>query len=721
MPKSRSHLLLLLALVCLPVATSADAPSARGGVTHAAASPSPQWSWGNPTPAPDIFKVMAFGNGIYLAAGQEGALYTSSDGINWSPQSGPIKSGPGYIDGIFAGGLFVLAGANADLVVHIVSSSDGVHWTDTTAPFSCPDFACADSNIMSLSYGGSTYLAMGGDYSLTSTDGVNWTKHTSGLAVFSFPAYQSGTFVVLGEESQNLNNHYGIYSSTNNGASWQLALSVPEFLEGNFVSNGSTLLLFTTDAQDPLYASTDGRTWVSQTPTNSVSAEVTWNGTQFVTWGRNPAGSFSVYTSTDGSHWTQGGAVTGPAPSVASIPLLAPVSQHALAFTGTGYVAVGGAPLTLVQSPDYAAWTSSFSGASGPGVVSNDLLFAGGRFIAAGHTQANKANFAAIMESADGAKWNEVYSGTINTDISALAYGNGVYVAVGSPWLYSTDGSNWTTILGQAGTGHIAYGNGMFVVTQGDSVSTSRDGRSWTTQALSSSLVAATDERVLGYNGTRFVIVGDTVQGPSSGTNPVFTSCDAVNWTNSAALTLVQGASAVFMRLRLLGNNLVAAGSYSPFPTPHDGEETDFPIATALPDATTVAISGGHGLLDEGVGMEDIAFDGVTYYGLEGPAQGVWLTTSNDLQNWTDSSSDPFPVNASATWLAAGNNRLVAGGAGDLLYTAATGSASTKPSSPCTSLPSIAGTGGGGGLGLLTLGGLLGLAVLRRRLATGRG
>src|SRR5882762_7720218 len=83
--------------------------------------------------------------------------------------------------------------------------------------------------------------------------------------------------------------------------------------------------------------------------------------------------------------------------------------------------------------------------------------------------------------------WASQTSGTAN-DFYAVAYGNGMFVAVGTNGLLcsSTDGTNW---MPQAsGTTNdlesITYGNGLFVAVGGNgTVRTSTNGSTWAAQA----------------------------------------------------------------------------------------------------------------------------------------------------------------------------------------------------------------------------------------------
>jgi len=93
---------------------------------------------------------------------------------------------------------------------------------------------------------------------------------------------------------------------------------------------------------------------------------------------------------------------------------------------------------------------------------------------------------APILTSPDGTAWTLRNSGTSN-DLRSVAYGNGLFVAVGEDGaiLTSPDGASWTQRT--SGTSNrlrgVTYGNGLFVAV-GDrgAILTSPDGVNWTAQ-----------------------------------------------------------------------------------------------------------------------------------------------------------------------------------------------------------------------------------------------
>lgn len=204
---------------------------------------------------------------------------------------------------------------------------------------------------------------------------------------------------------------------------------------------------------------------------------------------------------------------------------------------GTGtYVAVGdgaqiwSAPFSYTSKGGVTGWTPQTSPVSGVNLTG--IVYDGTRFVALGAA-------GTVLTSSDGTTWTAataiaVPSGTV---MHAIAYGNGVYVAVGDNGVIDYNGNagvsgNWTPA--SSGTPQNLYGvaflNGQFVAVgaQG-TVVTSPDGITWTVQTSAAS--ATTNAlRAVAYgvvNGTgTYVAVGD------AGT--VLSSTDAVNWTKQS-------------------------------------------------------------------------------------------------------------------------------------------------------------------------------------------
>jgi len=113
----------------------------------------------------------------------------------------------------------------------------------------------------------------------------------------------------------------------------------------------------------------------------------------------------------------------------------------------------------------------------------NAIAYGNGKFVAVGEKK--------MAYSPDGITWTAINNKTINLLFEDIAYGNSKFVAVGyyggSKIVYSSDGVNWTdvknTTFKKNSIGSIVYGNGMFIAASkydDGKLAYSPDGINWT-------------------------------------------------------------------------------------------------------------------------------------------------------------------------------------------------------------------------------------------------
>jgi hypothetical protein len=157
------------------------------------------------------------------------------------------------------------------------------------------------------------------------------------------------------------------------------------------------------------------------------------------------------------------------------------------------------------------------------------LAYGEGRYVAVGHRrlipfgEPDHPLRPSVAVSPDGVKWAPAAAPAAD-DLEAVAYGNGVFVAVGRNVFTSDDGDHWEQTLDAELGGEAAaltFGGGRFViVTPGrGQVFTSTDGKTW----ASASLGERTRPRKVAWGNDRFVTVGDAGE--------AFTSTDGLTWT----------------------------------------------------------------------------------------------------------------------------------------------------------------------------------------------
>jgi photosystem II stability/assembly factor-like uncharacterized protein len=177
-------------------------------------------------------------------------------------------------------------------------SSDGTIWTTV------PDSTFGTNNINSITYGGGKFIALGGvyDYNLPSekmaysSDGISWTQVTAPSSIYEI-AYGNGKFVAVGGQSYFPEIWY-----SSDGINWTKAIHTFNFDHGfNVIAYGGDK--FVAGSYDKLAYSTDGINWTAVTNStvpkyHAIDAIAYGNGT-FVA-----VGSYnSVKCSSDGITW----------------------------------------------------------------------------------------------------------------------------------------------------------------------------------------------------------------------------------------------------------------------------------------------------------------------------------------------------------------------------------------------------------------------------------
>jgi len=141
--------------------------------------------------------AVAYGNGRFVAVGDEGTLLTSTDGAQWT-------RGNSATDDCLRGVAF---GNDAFLAVGkcgtVVSSKDGLRW----------HFAGASLRLKALAFGQGCFVAVGqnsGDI-LTSANGLTWKKRRSGATKrLARVAFVDGIFVAFDASHNRFTSGDGI-------------------------------------------------------------------------------------------------------------------------------------------------------------------------------------------------------------------------------------------------------------------------------------------------------------------------------------------------------------------------------------------------------------------------------------------------------------------------------------------------------------------------------
>jgi hypothetical protein len=446
---------------------------------------------------------------LAVAAGDNGAIYTSIDGIHWKRQNSGTAQ---WLRGVtFGGGVFIAVGENGT----ILRSLNGTNWTARTV---------GTEHFNRVSFGGGRFTAVseGGGCASSTNLGTNWFMEATGASNDLFYAVSAaGTRLVVGENEVRSQAGAGPWVNelvgANGPATWTYygALVGPDAFhiagrtglmeEGHWGTNGLPFVWVQGDETTRQWL------WDVANPTNLYVAV---------------GDRATILTSGNGVDWKL---ELPPDPATNSL------------FFGVGgttnlLVAVGDSG-TLIVSPNVVTNTVGTNGVmtnfsafgvlwySIPAPTTNDLQGIAATtnlFVVTGER-------GAILTSPDGTNWTARASPTNRFLSSVTAWPSG-WVATGDDGaiVVSADGLAWSLIPPPTTNWlyRVRYlGGKLITVGQNGAILTSVNGTSWTKQTSSTTKwlndVAFVDD-------TWFVV-------GNSGT--VLTSSNAVNWSNVGTIT----------------------------------------------------------------------------------------------------------------------------------------------------------------------------------------
>lgn len=496
---------------------------------------------------------VAYGNGRYVAAGAGGVVLVSDDGRTWARR--PDLPGPVLAVGslVFAGGRFGLMASDQDRGVSMFTSEDGVNWTAGKPPA-----LQGEAMLPRLHSDGSAFFYPVGNRILRSADLLVWQEagRLPGEMMFMGPYvggrwFASGLSGILSSsdlttwrtEGRWLTGVWGVARGPDRFvlATTHGAVTVPDAGEavsvrspGPFsnqlaVAYGNGIYV-AIGLKGYLATSPDGVTWTERAPGSRahISGLAAGNGRLVAVGTLQSDFDTSVLTSGNGLRWQTAPGVKGWLVDVA--------------FGAGRFVAVGTSG-ELVSSADGLAWSSH--------AVPDDVA---PRFSAVVHDGTRFLAFSwdGIYASESTEQWVRLPAPSVEGTFSRVIYAGGLLVAVGersgrqAVIATSPDGATWTDrspgIEGRL-TG-VAYGDGRFVAVGEGLVLTSADGAAW---AADTRAVRAEWRDVAFAGGGFFGLTESGVYGledaAATGTGPV-----------------AQGMSWGGRRLLAVGDRLIAGG-----------------------------------------------------------------------------------------------------------------------------------------------------------------
>ena len=207
------------------------------------------------TTAPTIWSA-AYGKGRYVISGGEGALIRSStDVINWT--NGLSTTGAESINAVaYGNGFFVAVGRGQQInTSYILTSSNGLDWISRNVPTTNTLFGISpDFGANGVGWAEDLLVAVGDRGTIiTSTNGANWVVRNSGTTVTLRAVLFHRGMIVLGDS--------GIVLGSSDGASWSVAAPVSFNVRGAASSGDAIVAVGNYLTEGRLHASTDGFGW----------------------------------------------------------------------------------------------------------------------------------------------------------------------------------------------------------------------------------------------------------------------------------------------------------------------------------------------------------------------------------------------------------------------------------------------------------------------------
>jgi hypothetical protein len=677
--------------------------------------------------------AVVIGNGYYGGGSVIGYSLDSGQTFTFITPAAFSGIGLNYITGIsWVGDRFIITGSGVGDTPGVFQSFDGISWSFVSTPYDSqfgllPFFATAFTYSTELRQTINGALAVD-TISTTGTLTVADTLRVGPSTMVVNPLYanvgincNAPRFTL--DVNGNINaggNLYVAGTVFQGGGSVGTTLSTSRFFTSSLVtstliantttilSNSQTQKWFVASIQRStgvgvLLRSPDGITWNTVTSPNSNFAAFAYsfNGTRWVMGGRvdSAANSGSLYTSIDGSNWSQ------VIPTGYANSFVWDIQWNGQYYLISGIDNTSGSSNTrcITKSTDLTSFSASATAAFTGGTC-RQTAWNGNLWVAVGRDAFVLNSSQCIKYSTDGSTWTAIPGGGFTNSSSAQGFcviWNGrMFVAGGADstasvsaavMKYSYDGIAWYDGQGVVGrrTGagqvnSIAWSGQRFVATCEGARFTnfliySDDGINW--QNTNGTFTSAGGRVV--WNGTRWVATGvDTTAG-----KVLQTSTDGINWSNSSGntetspFTVAVGWSSNVFPDAQIGNMFVYNNQANNFTTSPTSTNTIqlFSNAMLLNEMYTDT-TGKVGINCNAPGGSALAVNGFVTMSNQSPINVVVIgtndtTAANQLkysldygQNWNNCILNPAPATNNGTGAIAWNGSYFLG----VIFTSAT-------------------------------------------------
>jgi hypothetical protein len=524
----------------------------------------------------DSFNDIAFSNGIYVAVANNGVIYSSTDGYNWSARTSGVVNN---LTTVCVGNVYrIVNGSNVSSVGFVAGGSggtvltsvDGLTWMNSTLGVA--------AGITSIGFGNNLFVAtLDNGYVATSVGAQTWQFQTIFNTALTDVTYGANNWLVVGVQGKSAHSNDGQVWTVNNQlvvGSNVLDFNAVSFRVGAFVASASGQMLISTDATNwaltfvdavhsicygngiylavgdngHILSTPDLNSWSTQQIGSYNLRHVIYDGARFIAVG--DVGTIQI--SSDGVNWATKSSDTN-------------VALTGVAFNGSVYVAVG-ALGTVSYSTDLTLWTATNITISDFESVTafNNVFYAVGRN-------------GTLYSSNNGVNWTPGNSGVV-TNLWAVACNSSNIIAVGDSGTIITSTNGVTWLRGSSNVSIPLFdvcltGSFYYAVGVGGSVVSSTDLSEWTTSTpvTNVSLIGAgmannnifavgNNNTIVRYNANVWsVIYGSSLSSPmaqyyaivpynsgfiATGQNGLVASTNnMVNWQSAATgnLTNLQG------------------------------------------------------------------------------------------------------------------------------------------------------------------------------------
>jgi hypothetical protein len=277
--------------------------------------------WQDVARVPAHIDALTFANNVFVAVGDDGAVYTSADGLNWTERDSTVSQ---RLRGVaYGNGTFVAVGSRG----RIVRSANGITWSRSTS--STPD------RLESVRFLNNLFVAVGENgTTLTSPDGITWTRRNQGSTRDLDGMVQgAGQIVVVGKGGTILTSSDGAnFTQQNSGTTNDL--HGIGYADGLFIAVGEPEIILTSPngtawtvrhsstnsslknvhrgsagwiavgTEGTILHSPDGLTWSRiESPTCNDLNDVSYGHGQYVIVGDQLPPNGTMLVSSDGVNW----------------------------------------------------------------------------------------------------------------------------------------------------------------------------------------------------------------------------------------------------------------------------------------------------------------------------------------------------------------------------------------------------------------------------------